>query len=159
MFADARTPPSRLVQASAMPVSPTRSIIAPVAPSSRTDGVDDGLQDLVLVVGRADPAGDLAQRPLGVGGPGQLAARASELLDESGVGDRDGGLAGEGPDQARVGLGEGRPLLRVDLDDAERPAVAGDRRGDHRVEAGPLVELGRLGRGREAATRGRRRPG
>ena len=36
MFADARTPTSRFVQASAMPVSPTRSIIAPVAPSSRT---------------------------------------------------------------------------------------------------------------------------
>ena len=40
-------------------------------------------------------------------------------------------------------------LLRVDLDDAERAGLAGDRRGDHRVEAGPLVELGRLGRRRE----------
>ena len=39
----------------------------------------------------------------------------------------------------------------VDLDDAERAVVAGDRRGDHRVEAGPLVELGRLGRRREQA--------
>ena len=39
--------------------------------------------------------------------------------------------------------------LRVDLDDAERAAIAGDRRGDHRLEAGPLVELGRFGRWRE----------
>ena len=37
MFEDARMPASRLDQASAMPVSPSRSIIAPVAPSSRTD--------------------------------------------------------------------------------------------------------------------------
>ena len=68
--------------------------------------VDDRLEDLVLVVRRADPAGDLAQRPLGIGGPGKLAARARELLDQPGVGDRDRGLAGERPDEAAVGVGE-----------------------------------------------------
>ena len=128
--------------------------------AEQPDGrVDDGLQDLVLVVRRAHPAGDLAQRALGVGGPGQLLAGASQLLDQAGVGDRDGGLAGEGPDQARVGLGECRPLLRVDLDDPERAGVAGDRGGDHRPEPGPLVELGRFGLTAGTATPGRRRPG
>ena len=75
----------------------------PGRPEQPDRRVDDGLEDLVLVVRRADPAGDLAQRPLGVGGPGELPARARELLDQPGVGDRDGGLAGERPDQAAVG--------------------------------------------------------
>ena len=41
----------------------------------------------------------------------------------------------------------------VDLDDPERAALAGDRRGDHRAEAGALVELCRLGRRREQVAR------
>ena len=98
---------------------------------------------------RAHPTGDLAQCPLGVGGPGEVAARPVELLDEPGVGDGDGGLAGQRADEAGVGLGERGDLLRVDLDDPERTAVAGDRRGDHRVEARAVVELGRFGRRRE----------
>ena len=40
-------------------------------------------------------------------------------------------------------------FLGVDLDDAERAGVAGDRGRDHRVEPGPLVELGRFGGRRE----------
>src|SRR6478735_6093582 len=72
-----------------------------------------------------------------------------ELLDEPGVRDGDGGLAGEGTNQARVRLTERSARLRIDLDDTERTAVAGDRRRDHRLEARPLVELGRFGRRRE----------
>ena len=84
--------------------------------------VDDGLQDLLLVVRRAHPAGDLAQRPLGVGGPRQLAARMVELLDQPRVGDGDGGLTGECPDEAGVRLAERSERLRIDLDDPERAA-------------------------------------
>ena len=38
---------------------------------------------------------DLAQRPLRVGPPGDLRARALELVDQAGVGDGDGGLVGQ----------------------------------------------------------------
>ena len=111
--------------------------------------VDDRLEDLFLVVRRADATGDLAQRPFRVGGPRQLLARVVELFDEPGIGDGDGGLAGESTHEARVGLAERPRRLRVHLDDAHRTAVAGDRRRDHRLEPGPLVELGGFGRRRE----------
>ena len=119
--------------------------------------IGHGLQDLALVAHRADPGGDLAQRPLGIGGPGQVGAGLGQLTDEPGIGDGDGGLAGQGADEVGIGVVERVALRRVDLDDAERAVVAGDRRGDHRVEAGALVELGRLGRGREQARPARRR--
>ena len=82
--------------------------------------VDDRLEDLLLVAHRADPGGDLAQRPLGVGGLGEVGLGAGQLVDEPGVRDGDGGLARERPDEADIGLVEGVALLRVDLDDAER---------------------------------------
>ena len=107
--------------------------------------IDDRLEDLLLIAHRADAGGDLAQRPLGVGGLGEVGLGARQLVDEAGVRDGDGGLAGERSDEADIGLVEGVALLRVDLDDAERTRVARDRRGDHRVEPGPLIERGRFG--------------
>jgi hypothetical protein len=80
---------------------------------------------------------------------GEFRARPGQGVDQAGVGDRDGGLAGKREDHRRVGLAERRALPGVDLDDTERAGVAGDRGRDHRMEPGPLVELGRLGRRRE----------
>ena len=65
--------------------------------------VDDRLEDLALVAHRADARRDLAQRPLRVGGLGEGGLGPRELVDEARVRDRDGGLAGERPDQADVG--------------------------------------------------------
>ena len=55
--------------------------------------IDDRLEDLALVAHRADAAGDLAQRPLGVGGLGELGARPAELVDQPRVRDGDRRLA------------------------------------------------------------------
>ena len=74
----------------------------------------------LLVAHRADAAGDLAQRPLGVGGLGELGARPAELVDQPRVRDGDRRLARERADEARVGRRERAELLRVDLDDPER---------------------------------------
>ena len=111
--------------------------------------VDDRLEDLALVAHRADAAGDLAERPLGVGGLGELGTRPAELVDEPRVRDGDRRLARQRADEASVGRRERAEPLRVDLDDPERACLAGDRRGDHRLEAGALVELRGLGRRRE----------
>ena len=120
-----------------------------VGPEQAVGGLGDGLQDLALVAHRADPRGDLAQGPLGVGGAGQVRPGRGQLADEPGVGDGDGRLAGEGTDEVGVGFLEGVALDGVHLDDAERSIVARDRRRDHRVEPGAFVELGRLGARRE----------
>ena len=45
--------------------------------------LDDRLEDLALVAHRADAAGDLAKRPLGVGGLGELGPRPAELVDRA----------------------------------------------------------------------------
>ena len=111
--------------------------------------VDDLLEDLVGLEDGRDAGGDLAQGLFRIGTTGELGARARQRLDEPRVGDRDGGLAGKGEDKPRVGLAESTAFLGVDLDDAERAGVAGDRDRDHRLEPGPLVELGRFGGRRE----------
>ena len=111
--------------------------------------VDDLLEDLGGLEDGRHAGRDLAQGLFRVGSTGELRARASQCVDEPRVGDRDGGLAGKREDQARIGLAERPAFLGVDLDDAERAGVAGDRGGDHRLEPGALVELGRFGRRRE----------
>ena len=111
--------------------------------------VDDELEDLVGVAQGGDPGRDLAQRPLVLGQPGQLAPRDVEVVDEPGVGDRDGRLGREAPDEVGVALAEGVRPGRVDLEGAERTGVADDRRGEHRAVAGGLEEAVRLRRGRE----------
>ena len=114
-------------------------------------GIHDGVEDLVLVAHRADARRDLAEGPFRVRGAGQRRLGFGQFGDQPGVGDRDRGLAGQGPDERHVFGVEGVGSDGVDLDDPERPAIAGDRRRDHRAEPGPLVEVGVLGTGREQA--------
>ena len=90
-------------------------------------GLDDGLQDLFAVVHRADLRHDLAQRPFGLGRAREGRSRRRQLLDQAGVGDGDGRLAAKCPDQGRVLVVERVGQDGVDLDDAERAVVAGDR--------------------------------
>ena len=92
----------------------------PDRPEQADRGIDHRLEDLVLVAHRADPGGDLAQGPLSVGGPREIGPRGRQLVDETGVGHGDGGLAGQRADESPVGRGERRRLLRIDLDHAER---------------------------------------
>ena len=106
----------------------------------------DHLEDLVLVAHGRHSGGDLAQRPLRTGGAGLFAARSGELLDEAGVGDGDGRVAGEDLDELAVLGGERVRTARVHLDDAEPAGVAGDRRRDHRAEPRPAEEQLGLGR-------------
>ena len=109
----------------------------------------DHLEDLVLVAHGRHPRGDLAQRPFRAGGAGLVASRPGELLDEAGVGDGDGRVAGEGLDELAVLGVEGVRAARVHLDDAEPAGVAGDRRRDHRAEPRPAEEQLGLRRLRE----------
>ena len=107
------------------------------------------MEDLVAVAHRADAGRDLAQRALGVGRSGEIRSRATQLVDEARVLDRDGRLTRERAHEGPVGLVEGVPLLGIDLEDAKGTGLPRDRRGDHRVEPGPFVELRRLLRRRE----------
>ena len=71
--------------------------------------------------------------------------RPLQLLDEPGVGDRDGRLVGEAAEDRRVDLVERVRLAAEDLDRAERPLVADDRRDDEVADAGRPGQL--VGRG------------
>jgi hypothetical protein len=51
------------------------------------------LEDLLLVAHGAHARGDLAERPLRVGGLGEVGLGPRQLVDEAGVRDGDGGLA------------------------------------------------------------------
>ena len=86
--------------------------------------VDDLLEDLVGLEDGRDAGRDLTQRLFRIRTTGELRTRACQRVDEPGVGDRDGGLAGQREDQSRVGLAECPALLGVHLDDAERAGVA-----------------------------------
>ena len=59
---------------------------------------------------------------------------------------RDGRLVGQAAEDRGVHLVEGVPLAPVDLDRAERPLVADDRRDDEVADAGRPGQL--VGRGR-----------
>ena len=59
------------------------------------------------------------------------------------VGDGDGGLVGESAEDRGVHVVEGVPFATVDLDRAERPLVADDRRDDEVADPGrPCEEVG-----------------
>ena len=68
--------------------------------------VDDLLEDVGRVVDGRDAGRDLAQRPFGVGPPGDVLARHLELVDEPGVRQGDGRLLGDGEEQLAVGRAE-----------------------------------------------------
>ena len=96
--------------------------------------VDDPLEDLGRVQDGRHAGCDLAQRPLGIGAPGDLGPGALQLLDQAGVRDRDGRLVGEGRQQAGVLGIEGVGPVRVGVDDAEHLVAMDQRRGDHRPD-------------------------
>ena len=98
--------------------------------------LDDPLEDDLGLAQRGDPGGDVAQRALRLGAPGDRRLRSLELLDEARVGDRDRGLVGEAAEDRRVDLVERVPLAAVDLDRAERALVADDRRDDEVADPG-----------------------
>ena len=64
---------------------------------------DDVAQDLAGLAQDRDPRGDLAQRLLGLGAPAERVARQVELLDQARRPDGDGGLVGDGLEEAAVG--------------------------------------------------------
>ena len=74
-------------------------MVTPLGLEQAGGGIDDRLEDLLLVAHRADPGGDLAQRPLGIGRLGEVGLGAGQLVDEPGVRDGDGRLAGECADR------------------------------------------------------------
>ena len=85
------------------------------------------------------PRGDVAQRPLRVRAAGDGPAGLLQLLDEPGVGDRDGGLVGETAEDGLVDGVEGVRLAAEDLDRPERAGLADDRGGDEVAEVGRRV--------------------
>ena len=109
-----------------------RAVRAEQAPGLLDHAVED---DLRLAQG-GDPGGDLAQRPLGLGALGDRGLRPLELADEVRVGHGDGRLVGQAAEDRGVHLVECVPVAAVDLDRAERPLVADDRRDDEVADAG-----------------------
>ena len=140
MFEDARMPASRLDQASAIPVVAEQVDHRAGRPEQPDRRVDDRLEDLVLVVRRADAAGDLAQRPLGIGRPGERVARAIELGDEARGPDRDRCLVGDRREQARVGLAPRVGPAARHEQRADRAVLVGQRHGHHRADPRRLDE-------------------
>ena len=75
---------------------------APSVPSRRMASSTTRPRTCLRVVQRGDPGGDVAQRAFGLGASGEGDLRASQLLDEPGVGDGDGGLLGQRPEERGV---------------------------------------------------------
>ena len=99
--------------------------------------VDHVLQDLVRLAQGRDPRRDLAQGGLGFGPALDVLARASELLHEVRVRDRDRGVRGQRPQELDLGLGVGAGLARHDRQHAEGIlAFPGEWRRDHGADAG-----------------------
>ena len=97
--------------------------------------LDDALEDDVGFLERRDARGDVAQGPLGLGAMRDRLSRPFELLDQSGVRDRDGGLVGQTAEHRLVDRVEGMARVAVDLDGPERPLVTDDRRDDEVADA------------------------
>ena len=115
----------------------------------------DELEDLVRVAQGGDPGRDLAQRALVIGQSGELAPRDVEVVDEPGVGDGDGRLGGEAPDEVGVALAEARSRSSRPRG---RPADRRRRRSGRRASSGSPWPR-RSGRNRATAgtpRRGRR---
>jgi len=124
----ARRPASWLVQASAIPVPPTRVDHRAGRSQQGDRSVDHRLQDLVLVAHRADLGRDPAQGPFRLGGAGQFAARCRQLVDEPGVGQGDGRLVGDDREETGIGLGPGVEPAGEDGQGPERSTL-GDQGG------------------------------
>ena len=124
-----------------MPSSLIRVRCAPSRAEQALRLLDDPVEDDLGLAQGGDPGGDVAQRPLRVGPPGDGRLRALELLDEPGVGDGDGRLVGEAAEDRGVDVVEGVPLAPVDLDRPERALVADDRRDDEVADAGRPGQL------------------
>ena len=87
--------------------------MTPVGANQAAGLRDDVLEDLARLAQDRDPGGDLAQRLLGLGAPGERVARAVQLGDQAPGPDRDRGLVGDRREQRGVGLGPGvGPLAR-----------------------------------------------
>ena len=97
--------------------------------------VDDVLEQLRRVLDGHHPAGDLAQRALGVRGPPERGLRRGEPVHEPGVGDCDGGLGRERRDEPGGLLAERVHGAMGRLEDAQQALLADDGRRDDRVEA------------------------
>ena len=72
-----------------------------VGPNQAAGLGDDVLEDLRRLAQDRDPGGDLAQRLLRLGPPGERLARAVELVDQAGRPDRDRRLVGDRLEQRR----------------------------------------------------------
>ena len=107
--------------------------------------VDDLLEDLVGLEDGRHAGRDLAQRPLGVGPPGDLRPGSLERLDQPGVGDGDRGLVGQRAEQGRAGGIERVRAVAVDGDRADRHVAVDERRRDDRPDAGLANERVALG--------------
>ena len=107
----------------------------PIAPEQAARLVDDPIEDDVGFAEGGDPGGDVAQGSLGVGASGEGGLRAFELLDQTGIGDGDGGLVGKTAEDRGVDVVEGVAVPAVDLDRPERAVVADDRGDDEIADA------------------------
>ena len=103
--------------------------------------VHDVLEQLGRILDRHQAPGDLAQRPLAVGGSLQRALRRRQPVDEPRVGERDRGLAGQRVEQSEGVLAEGVAVAMPGLEHAHEAVLADDGRGDHRVQVDLLHAL------------------
>ena len=103
--------------------------------------VHDVLEQLRRVLDRHEPARDLAQRALRVGGVLERRLRGREAVDEAGVRERDRGLAGERVEQPDRVVAERVPVAVARLEHPEQAVLADDGRRDHRVQADLLDAL------------------
>ena len=116
--------------------------------------LDDAVEDDVGLAQGGDPGGDVAQRPLRLGARATRGLRPLELLDEAGVGDRDGGLVGQAAEDRLVDVVEGVPVAAktsIAPSGPASPMIGATMRSPMPVVLGQLV-----GRARRAGTR---RPG
>ncbi len=97
--------------------------------------VDDPLEHLAGIEDRGHARVDLAQRPLRVGAPRDLFARALELLDQARVHDRHRALVGQRAKHGRVLCAERTRGVAVHGQHAEDLVVAHERRRDDRADA------------------------
>jgi hypothetical protein len=92
--------------------------------------VDDLVEEVARVADRGDPGGDLAERLFGASPPSRLLARAGQCLDQPGIVDGDRGLVSEGLDEGDLVGIERAGFRPADLEHAEEPVLAPQRRDD-----------------------------
>ena len=119
--------------------------------------LDDQPEDRVGVADGRDARRDLAQRPLGLGAPGDLLARPAELADQLRVVDGDRREIRERREQRGLLVAEAPDVRREHRERAQHHGLADERREGDRPDAGTLEELAvrarRRGTGRRRRTR------